>query len=306
MSKPFDASLKDLLEVGPADWPPLVHVKARSVEIIDADISTVTAATDKVLLVHAEEGDRIQHFDFQSGPKTTLPRRTHTYNALLENRHNLPVDSVVVLLARRANLPRINGLYQRRLPGETEDYLRFRYRVIRVWELPVDEVLRAGISVLPLAPMSNVGRDQLPRVIKRMEERFATLPDVTRVGELWTTTKLLMGLRYNTALVDKLLQGVRAMKESVTYQAIVEEGRLARARDDIRRIGERKFKGPPPENIQNTLESLTDEEQLGRILDRVLDVDSWEALIPPPSAPSPPNQGRTANRSASPRRRKKP
>ena len=84
MSKPFDASLKDLLEVGPADRPPLVHVKARSVEIIDADISTVTAATDKVLLVHAEEGDRIQHFDFQSGPKTTLPRRTHTYNALLE------------------------------------------------------------------------------------------------------------------------------------------------------------------------------------------------------------------------------
>jgi predicted transposase YdaD len=33
-----------------------------------------------------------------------------------------------------------------------------------------------------------------------------------------------MGLRYERAVIQKLLQGVLTMKESVTYQAIIEEG----------------------------------------------------------------------------------
>src|SRR5947199_4785337 len=98
MSKPFDATPKGLLEIGPADWPAFVGVSARAVEVMDADVSTVTAATDKVLLVRTDDGDFIQHFDFQSGPDASVPWRTHGYNALLEDRHELPVDSVVVLL----------------------------------------------------------------------------------------------------------------------------------------------------------------------------------------------------------------
>jgi hypothetical protein len=93
MSKLFDATPKGLLEIRPSDWPAFVGVQARTVEILDADVSTVTAATDKVLLVRADQGDRIQHFDFQSGPDASVPRRTHGYNAMLEERHGLPVDS---------------------------------------------------------------------------------------------------------------------------------------------------------------------------------------------------------------------
>jgi predicted transposase YdaD len=33
-----------------------------------------------------------------------------------------------------------------------------------------------------------------------------------------------LGLRYEQALIDQLLQGVRAMEESVTYQAIFKKG----------------------------------------------------------------------------------
>ena len=77
MSQRFDASPKGLQQLRPADWPPFVGVAANSVEVVDADVSTVTAATDKVLLVHANEGDRILHFDFQSGPNARVPRRAH-------------------------------------------------------------------------------------------------------------------------------------------------------------------------------------------------------------------------------------
>ncbi len=40
-----------------------------------------------------------------------------------------------------------------------------------------------------------------------------------------------MGLRYDRALIEQLLQEVRGMKESVTYQAIVEEG-VAKGREE--------------------------------------------------------------------------
>src|SRR5205823_1836536 len=122
VSKPFDATPKGLIEIRPADWPAFLGVTARAVEVADADVSTVTAAADKVLIVRADEGDRVQHLDFQSGPDASVPRRTHGYSALLEDRHLLPVESVVVLLRPEANLSAINGLYERRLPGVAEPY----------------------------------------------------------------------------------------------------------------------------------------------------------------------------------------
>jgi len=291
MSKPFDATPKGLVEIRPPDWPAFLGVVARAVEVVNADVSTVTAATDKVLLVRADEGDRIQHLDFQSGPDASVPRRTHGYSALLEERHELPVESVVLLLRPEANLSAINGVYERSLPGAAGPYLHFGYQVIRVWELPVETVLKAGISVLPLAPISAVRQNELPAVIERMKQRLDAEADPTTVAELWTATKVLLGLRYAAEFVEQLLQGVRAMKESTTYQAIKaegreegrEEGRLEEVREDIRRLGERKFQSSLPTHVQTTLESISDLEQLQQLLERILDVDSWDKLLAPPA-----------------------
>lgn len=59
--------------------------------------------------------------------------RPREKGALLEERHELPVESVIVLLRPEANLRAINGVYARWLPGAAEPYLQFHYRVIRVW-----------------------------------------------------------------------------------------------------------------------------------------------------------------------------
>src|SRR5262245_12507012 len=117
----FDATLKDMFEETPAAWPQLVGQPARNVEVIDADVSTVTGAADKVLLIR-DEPSWIHHVEFQAGPDATVPRRTNVYNAVLEDRHGHPVRSSVVLLRREANLAVINGRYERRLPGDPEAY----------------------------------------------------------------------------------------------------------------------------------------------------------------------------------------
>jgi predicted transposase YdaD len=66
MSKPFDATLKALLEESPLDWPALAGKPAKAVELIDADIATVSGAADKVLRVRGTP-DWILHIDFQAG-----------------------------------------------------------------------------------------------------------------------------------------------------------------------------------------------------------------------------------------------
>src|SRR5436190_21990283 len=103
MPKPFDATLKDLLEANPADW--LVFLggpRAEHVEVMDADVSTVTAAADKVLLVHAPDL-RVFHVEFQVGRDERLPPCMLRYNVLLDYHQELLVESVAVLLRPEAD-----------------------------------------------------------------------------------------------------------------------------------------------------------------------------------------------------------
>jgi hypothetical protein len=84
------------------------------------------------------------------------------------------------------------------------------------------------------------------------------------------------------------------VKESTTYQAILEEGRqeghLAEVREDICLVGEQKFNSPVPTSVRTTLAGIRDLEQLQQLLPRILDVASWGELMatlaPPKKAKS--------------------
>jgi hypothetical protein len=218
------------------------------------------------------------------------------------------VDSVVVLLRPEANLRAINGVYQRRLPGAPKPYLRFRYRVLRVWDLPVEEVLRAGISVLPLAPISAVSEDKLPSVIARMEQRLAEETDQARAGKLWTATGILLGMLHEAAFIRQLLSGVHGMKESTFYQAILEEGeqkgRHKEALGILLRRGTRKFKAELAAEQRAILDAITDPSRLEELIDRTDQVETWTELLAPPATPSQPGETEAPQR-RTPRRRKK-
>lgn len=97
MPHPYDASTKYLLEVRLGDWLPLCgRTTTAPVEIVPADVSTVTAAADRVLWVK-EDPPWLMHVELQSGRDPTLPDRDHVYNTLIGWRHRLPVRSLVVL-----------------------------------------------------------------------------------------------------------------------------------------------------------------------------------------------------------------
>ena len=85
------------------------------------------------------------------------------------------------------------------MPGSvrrTPVYDRFRYNIVRVWERPVDEILAAGLPVLPLAPVSNVAKEELAPVLVAISERLIRETTREQAAILWAATKVMMGLKY--------------------------------------------------------------------------------------------------------------
>jgi hypothetical protein len=114
-----------------------------------------------------------------------------------------------------------------------------------------------------------------------MEQRLRAEATPDEAAMFWTAADVLMGLRYPRELVARLLQAVHGMKDSVTYQAIIEEGMAKARQDDILRHGRRKF-GPPSLASEQALRGITDPERLARLLDRIQDVSSWDELLAAP------------------------
>jgi predicted transposase YdaD len=115
-----------------------------------------------------------------------------------------------------------------------------------------------------------------------------------------SATKELMVFPENIA--KSLLKGVRNMKESVTYQAILREGKakgraqgkaegklegklegrlegkLEEAMRILVRQGRKRF-GPVKADIKSQIESISELDRLEQLIDRVLEATSWDDLI---------------------------
>jgi predicted transposase YdaD len=282
-AKPYDPTLKTLVEIEPESWPVLFGYAKAPTEIIDADIATVSGAADKVLRVSGDPA-YLLHLEFVSGhDSATLPSTLLMRNSLLGHRHQLRVRSGAVLLRPESDSPQLTGLYERRFPGE-EAYLTFHYAVVRVWQLAPEPLLSGGLALLPLAPISAVTETQLPGIIKRMEQRLSGRQGRRQAPVIWGAAYILLGLRHSPSLAAQLFRGVMSMKESSTYQAILEEGRsegaVAEAKKVLRLQGDDVF-GAPDARIAAAIERLNNLTELEDLLRRVHSVASWQELLGP-------------------------
>jgi predicted transposase YdaD len=284
----FDAILRHLPEEYPQDWAQLAGVEPSfPVAVIDADLSTVTAAADKVLQI-GERDPWLLHLEFQANYDQSLSQRMLQYNVLLGVRHSLPVRSVAILLRPGADGKTMTGQVDGTLPNGTI-YLKFGYEVIRLWQLEPAAILAGGIGILPLLPLTRVERPELPQLIREMKKRFQRRSGRADIDSLWTATYVLMGLEYEEGFASRLLQGVGTMKESVTYQAILKEGRekgheegLEEGREEARRMllaqGTKRF-GKPSSKVRKTIEAIAEPSEFERLGIRLLDVESWADLL---------------------------
>src|SRR5262245_4926015 len=277
MAKTFDPVLKDLADRFAADWVEALRgvlgLPPGPVRVTDSDLSAMVAQADKVFRLGGPATDLL-HLELQSGWEADLDGRTLKYNVLLGDRHRLPVRSAIVLLRPEANASALTGLLRRARPDGTV-YLEFRYDVIRLWQLPVDQLLAGPIGALPLAPLADVTAEALPGVVQRIDERFRQELPPERLGDMRSATEVLMGLRWPDELIRQIFEGVGAMRESVVYQRILKEGRAEEAQRVVLELGRQRF-GEPPETVRVVLEGISDLDRLERMIGRILQVASWE------------------------------
>jgi predicted transposase YdaD len=299
MSTHFDATTKVLVDWQPQDWLPLFGLKAAPCQMINVDLATISTEADRLIRVEGT-APYILHIEFQSGHNgNEVPERLLRYNALVVAKYKLPVISSVILLRKQADSPRLTGVLTIESPRSIEEvdetsaesqekipYLTFNYRIIRVWELPVEKLLQGGAALLPLAPLANRADISVESVLSQVERRIEQDVAAPRRKELWTSLSLLMGLSFSEGEIYRLIRGaVSQMKESVIYQDIFAQGE---ARGEIQgeargermvllRLGTKRF-GPVPEAIQKIIELATS-ERLILWIDRLLDVNSWEELL---------------------------
>ena len=235
---------------------------AQGLAIVDAELSSVTTASDKLIRVDATP-PYLAHAELQASADLSFDERVLVYNVLARRRHQMSVRSVGFLLRPEAASAGATGGVTDILDPDAS--LTFRYKLVRVWELPVDGVVSGGLGTLPLAPISLVREVELSSVIARMRQRLSTEVSPPEAGELWTATRILMGLRYSPVLIGQLLKGVQGMEESITYQEIISkgraEGRAEGERAILIRLGTRKF-GAPDARTCAALEALVDPVKL--------------------------------------------
>ncbi len=306
-SKPFDASLKDVIEAHPVDWARRLGAsRFKSVRVIDADVSTVTGAADKAMLVESEEGDYVLHPELQSSHDATLPRRTWWANAVYHHRTQLPVLSTVILLRPQADGSDMTGQYRVQLPMRPKPYGLFEYDVLRLWQVPVEELLAGGIGVLPVATLADDASGRLPDVLRRIDERLKAEAKPAEAEKLRAATTVLMGLRHPVDVIGSLLKGMWPMWEHVLEDSSViqefmrrgeqrgvkigeergeergiqieKERASVRFRESLLRLGAKRF-GPPDAAVRAAIESINDLYRLAALNERVLDVATWTELL---------------------------
>lgn len=289
MPMPFDATLKAILQKFTRDFEEqLGLVGPQPATVLNVDLSTVSAATD-IVLGYGDPPVGLVDLNFQSSRDADLARRLLMYNALLHHRYGVPVHSVVVLLRPVADDPVLTGelRYQSR---PRRGKVVFHYEVVRLWQRPVRRVLRGSRGTLPLAPLCRLPEnvpleDALAGVIRRIDDRLQREAPPEEAAMLLSATYVLSGLRVARETAEQLFQGVRAMKESTTYQAILDEGRQEGQRKGVQqtllRQGRHKF-GAPSDAITATLTAITDLDRLERMADQLLVVSSWDELLATP------------------------
>ena len=257
-----------------------------AVDVVDSDVSALANVADKVLIVQ-DAPPFVLHIEPQAYYDEELDDRMHLYAALLRRRHRMPVHTVLIALDRGA-LGRANRARVREKSPLGHCHLDFRYELLRAWRLPPAQILAGGIGVLPLLPISNLHKRDTPDAVRQMAERIDRELPRAEAADLWTATFVLVGLKYDWAFATVLLRGAREiMKQSSTYQGIIEEGveigRAAAKQDDLILLGSKRIGRAPDVETVAAIRATTDLARLDAMLLRVLDADDWREVLAAPA-----------------------
>ena len=168
---------------------------------------------DSVMLL--QSSTVILHTEFQTVGDQTMPFRMADYYLRLKRKFPEQTIQQVVIYLKKTNS---NLVRQERY---VTPVMTHQFRIIRLWEEPVDVFLNTP-GLLPYAVLSRaVDKESvLAQVVKELEQ----ITDPREQSNLVAATSILAGLELEEQTIRQLIRSP-VMRESTMYQSILREGR---------------------------------------------------------------------------------
>ena len=170
-----------------------------------------TLADDREVVLHMEFQGRRSH--------APMPWRMLDYMPRLASTYNLPLESVVLYIGRGRGLT--TRVYTT-VEVDGTPVLTWRYRVIRLWQMPAEELL----ATTSVAPLALVGQTQIARpevILPTVVTRLRHVTDLELRSRLFTALVALLPAEEMITMVEVLEHEDLVLE--LPYRRIREEGR---------------------------------------------------------------------------------
>ncbi len=227
----FDNLCKLLAEKHPdrfAAWL-LGEPSTNAIEVLKTELSIEPIRADSVTLLRTR--GQILHLEFQTNWQSDppIPLRLLDYWVRLHRLYRLPVTQIVVVLLPPSEGTTIETLFE---VGST----RHEFQVVKLWEQEPDLFLQ-DTALLPFAALTRT--QDSTRLLDRVVQQVAEIPEVTERQEMSAYVQLMAGLKYDKEVIRRVFrEGM--MRESVIYQEILHEGE-EKGREEGRQIERRSL-----------------------------------------------------------------
>lgn len=221
----FDNLCKFLVENFSSDFATwLLGESIVLTELSPKELSLEPIRADALILRQSEE--IVLHIEFQTQPDKNIPFRMTDYRLRVYRRFpNKQMRQVVVYLQKTDS-----ELVQQTTFTLEETFHRFQ--VIRLWEQPTEIFLRTP-GLLPFAVLSNT--DNKVNTLQEVATIIDNITDKQMQSNLAASAFILAGLVLEKEVIQRLLRR-DIMRESVTYQLLVEESREEVREETVRLV----------------------------------------------------------------------
>lgn len=221
----YDQTLKRLLTRAHDGFLALVAPGLSWRGEVSPELPAVARRADLIWDVAGPDGQRgLLHIELQTRQDADIGERMAEYGLRLWRREHRPVRSLVIFLRPAETVPQSPFV----LEWMGEEYLRYAFGVIRLWEVPQERVLRS--HYVELWPLAGLMANVTPESAQRAAEQIlaAPLPAHER-DELTRSLALLAGMRLShQALRDALRRAhmtLNLWEESTLKEALADMAR---------------------------------------------------------------------------------
>jgi predicted transposase YdaD len=277
-----------------ASW--LLDTTVQTARPLQSELPGTTVAVDQVFQVSlADDRELLLHLEFQGRRShEPMPWRMLEYMPRLARLHRLDLESVVIYVGRGAGADD-TGIYQvNGLDGTP--VLAWRYRVIRLWQMPAEELLAAR-QVAPLALLGQTQITQPEVILPAVVTRMRGVSDDALRAHLLAAFLALLSDEEMIRMVERLLEEDEWLLELPYLRRIRAEGHAEGRREgeaEGRREGEAEGRregeaevllrqlrfrfGVLPEEVTARI-NAADAETLLRWSERILSASTLDAVF---------------------------